>query len=216
MSMQEARQDMVARQLAGRGIADEGVLRAMGAVPREAFVPPAHHGLAYADGPLPIGRGQTISQPWIVARMIEAARIGPGSRVLEIGAGSGYAAAVMAQMGAHVLAIERDPALAEAARLRLEDLGYELELLCGDGSAGALQSAPFDAIIVSAAGPRLPEPLRRQLAPGGRLVMPVGSAEVQRLLRLTAPDPPGSGDPPIEDLGGVRFVPLLGAEGWPL
>lgn len=214
--MQEARRDMVARQLAGRGFADERVLRAMGEVPREMFVAPAHRGLAYADGPLPIGRGQTISQPWIVARMIEAARIEPGSRVLEIGAGSGYAAAVLAQMGAHVLAIERDPALAEAARLRLEDLGYELELRCADGSAGAPQSAPFDAIIVSAAGPRLPEPLRRQLVPGGRLVMPVGSAEVQRLLRLTATDPPGSGSPRTEDLGGVRFVPLLGAEGWPL
>ncbi|WPY96268.1 protein-L-isoaspartate(D-aspartate) O-methyltransferase (plasmid) [Limimaricola variabilis] len=211
--MREARQDMVARQLAARGIKDEAVLRAMGKVPREAFVPPKLRSFAYANQPLPIGSGQTISQPWIVARMIEAAGIGPGSRVLEIGAGSGYAAAVMAQMGGRVLAIERDATLADAARDRLRELGYEVELRCADGSGGAPESAPFDAIIVSAAGPRLPDPLRRQLAPGGRLIMPVGSQWAQRLLRLTAPHP-GDPDAESEDLGGVRFVPLLGAEGW--
>lgn len=211
--MREARQDMVERQLAARGIKEAAVLRAMGEVPREAFVPPKLRSFAYADQPLPIGAGQTISQPWIVARMIEAAGIGPGSRVLEIGAGSGYAAAVMAQMGARVLAIERDATLAAAARDRLRELGYEVELRCVDGSGGAPRSAPFEAIIVSAAGPRLPDSLRRQLAPGGRLIMPVGSQWAQRLLRLTAPHP-GDADAEPEDLGGVRFVPLLGAEGW--
>ncbi len=213
MTADEDRARMVERQVAARGVSDPRVLDAMRVVPREAFVPPGQAARAHADGPLPIGEGQTISQPYIVALMAEAARIGPGDRVLEVGAGSGYAAAVLSRLAARVFAVERLSALAEAAAERLARLGCaNVAVRAGDGTLGWPEAAPFDAIVVSAGGPEVPEALMAQLAPGGRLVMPVGRDEgIQRLLRLTR-----SRDGWVEDdLGAVRFVPLIGAQGWP-
>ena len=208
-----ARTRMVEEQLVRRGIADTAVLAAMRAVPREAFVPPGFAGAAYADGPLPIGAGQTLSQPYIVALMAEAAAIRPGDRVLEVGAGSGYAAAVLAALGAEVWAIERRPDLAEAARARLARLGYgRVALRTGDGSAGWPEAAPFAAILVSAGAPAVPRALTAQLAPGGRLVAPVGSRRVQTLRVVTRQGEDGFSE---ASRGAVSFVPLVGAEGWP-
>ncbi|MDQ6679455.1 MAG: protein-L-isoaspartate(D-aspartate) O-methyltransferase, partial [Pseudomonadota bacterium] len=172
---------MVARQIAGRGITDRRVLEAMRRVPREQFVAPELRRDACADSPLPIGAGQTISQPYIVALMAEAAEIGAGDRVLEVGAGSGYASAVLSLIAAKVYAIERHPSLCDAAQQRLERLGYRnVELRCGDGSVGWPDAAPFDAILVAAGGPKVPAALRQQLAPGGRLVMPVGPSNLDQ------------------------------------
>ena len=209
----ELRADMVERQIAGRGIRDQALLEAMGKVPREEFVAAADRDQAYGDHPLPIGSGQTISQPYIVALMIEAARIGPGDRVLEVGAGSGYAAAVMGQMGAEVVAIERKPELAAAARGRLERLGYaNVEIVEGDGSCGWPEGAPYDAILAAASGSHVPEALVDQLKPGGRLVMPVGGQLwAQKLVKLTKL---ANGSTKRESLGKVRFVPLIGEQGW--
>lgn len=209
----ETRLRMVEGQIAARGVADPRVLDAMRLVPREAFVPEADRGLAHADQPLPIGEGQTISQPFVVALMADAARVRPSDRVLEVGAGSGYAAAVLGRLAAEVHAVERIPALAAAARDRLAALGVgNVQVHEGDGTLGWPAAAPFDAIVVSAGGPRVPAALRAQLAEGGRLIMPVGAERTdQRLLRLTR-----RGDAcEEEDLGGVRFVPLIGAQGWP-
>jgi protein-L-isoaspartate(D-aspartate) O-methyltransferase len=205
------RRAMVERQIAARGIADPALLAAFGAVPRHAFVAEALRDEAYDDAPLPIEDGQTISQPYIVALMLQAARLQPGDRMLEVGAGSGYASAVASRLVAHVDAVERHPRLADAARKRLARLGFaNVDVHCGDGSAGWPAAAPFDAIVVAAAGPRVPDALRAQLAPGGRLVMPTGSG-VQRLVLVTRT---GTGFRD-EDLGGVMFVPLVGSEGWP-
>jgi protein-L-isoaspartate(D-aspartate) O-methyltransferase len=204
---------MVAEQIAARGIGDAAVLAAMRQVPREQFVAASLQAHAYEDTPLPIEEGQTISQPYIVALMLEAARLRPGDRVLEVGAGSGYASALASRLSAHVDAIERHPRLAGLARERLARLGYDnVAVHCADGSAGWLAGAPFDAILVAAAGPRIPAALRAQLTAGGRLVMPVESADgAQRLVQLTR-----DGDAFREaDLGGVVFVPLVGAQGWP-
>jgi len=207
----ELRHRMVERQLEARGIANPDVLRAMEEVPRERFVPERLRDLAYDDGPLPIGEEQTISQPYIVALMVEAAGVAPGQRVLEVGAGSGYAAAVMSRIAAEVFAIERHPTLAEAAQQRVAELGYDnLTILAGDGSLGLPDKAPFDAILVAAGGDRVPEPLKRQLKVGGRLVVPVGGETVQTLLCVTRT---GEEEWRQEDLGGVRFVPLVGAHG---
>ena len=205
---------MVDEQLVARGIADPRVLEAMRAVPREAFVAEWLQHEAYADRPLPIESGQTISQPYIVALMVEAARLAPGDRALEIGAGSGYAAAVMARLAKEVVAIERHPPLAALAAERLRTLGIDnVEVRCADGSAGCPERAPFDAILVAASGPRVPRALIEQLAPGGRVVMPVGARhEFQRLVRVTRL--PGGGERE-ETLCGVAFVPLIGEEGWP-
>ena len=209
----ELRERMVERQIAARGIRDPRLLDAMRHVPREEFVSPEYGIQAYGDHPLPIEAGQTISQPYIVALMIEAAGIGEGDRVLEVGAGSGYAAAVMSRIAAQVIAIERKPELAEIARERLQRLGFvNATIVEGDGTRGWPDGAPYDAVLVAAAGSRVPQPLIDQLATGGRLVMPVGSRGwIQQLVKLTRfPD----GRLERESLGEVRFVPLIGEEGW--
>ena len=204
---------MVRRQIAGRGIGDLRVLAAMEKVPREAFLPDALREFAYEDTPLPIEEGQTISQPYIVARMAEMAHIGPADRVLEIGAGSGYAAAVLGELAGRVFTIERHPALADLARARLKQLGYRnVEVRTGDGTLGWPEQAPFDAILATAGGPRIPDPLRAQLVVGGRLVMPVGKTRSsQTLVRLTRTGPETWYEEAIEE---VRFVPLIGEQGW--
>ena len=204
---------MVRRQIAGRGIDDLRVLAAMEKVPREAFLPDAMREFAYEDTPLPIEEGQTISQPYIVARMAEAAHIAANDRVLEIGAGSGYAAAVLGELAQQVFTIERHPALADLARARLRQLGYRnVEVRTGDGTLGWREQAPFDAVIATAGGPRIPDTLREQLAIGGRLVMPVGETRsVQTLIRLTRT---GARTFHREELEEVRFVPLIGEQGW--
>src|SRR5947209_10261732 len=182
-----ARNRMVDVQIARRGVRDRHVLDAMRRVQREAFVEPGFEEFAYEDGPLPIGEGQTISQPYIVALMIEAAEVKPGTSVLEIGAGSGYAAAVMSQIGDRIYAIERHPSLGEATRRRLKRLGYDnIDLRVGDGTKGWPEAAPVDAILVAAGGPKVPQALKEQLAIGGRLVIPVGAqGRHQTLLKVT-------------------------------
>ncbi len=203
---------MVARHLEARGVFDPLVLGAMGEVPREAFVSEPLKEFAYEDSALPIEAGQTISQPYIVARMIELAELRPGDKVLEVGAGSGYAAAVMSRIAGKVYAIERHEELASQARARLKGLGYDnAEIICADGTKGLPEHAPFNAIVVSAGGPRVPEALKRQLAIGGRLVIPVGRGAHQTLLRVHRS---GEDDYVEEDFGGVTFVPLIGEEGW--
>ena len=211
------RESMVERQLKRRGIRDERVLDAFRSVPREAFVSQAVGEYAYEDSPLPIGEGQTISQPYIVALMVEALGLRPTDRVLEVGAGSGYAAAILSRLAGRVYAIERNQRLAEEARDRLHRLGQDnVEVRSGDGTLGWPDAAPFDAILVSAGGPGVPKPLLEQLAPGGRLVIPVGRPREQRLYRITRVGGGGSGDEWIrEDLGSVAFVPLIGKGGWP-
>jgi protein-L-isoaspartate(D-aspartate) O-methyltransferase len=200
---------MVARQIAARGIRDASVLEAMREVPRETFVPAHLAELAFEDGPLPIGSGQTISQPYIVALMVEAAEIGPDDRVLEIGAGSGYAAAVMGHVGREVLAVERHHELAEEAAQRIEQLGYaNVHIIEGDGTKGLPQDAPFDAIVLSASGSHVPDVLLHQLKRGGRLVMPVGGPyEIQHLVKVTRV---AEEEFEREELCAVRFVPLVG------
>lgn len=207
------RERMVERQLAARGIIDPAVLDAMRTVPREGFVPMDLRAFAYDDEPLPIAESQTISQPFMVASMIVAARIRRGDRVLEIGAGSGYAATVMAQMGAVIHTIERHPKLANAAREHLRAHGFrDVEVRTGDGTLGLPEAAPFDAIVASACGPAIPPPWREQLTIGGRLVMPVGGCRRhQRLVRLTRRSVEQFGE---EDIGEVAFVPLVGAHGF--
>jgi protein-L-isoaspartate(D-aspartate) O-methyltransferase len=204
---------MVDAHLRGRGIRDERVLAAMGTVPREAFVPEAWRADAYADRPLGIGGGQTISQPWIVARMAELLGPRDGDHVLEVGTGSGYGAAILAHMGCRVTSMERDPALAAGARDILARLGFDdrVHVVVGDGSVGLPDGAPWDGILVAAAAPAVPPSLRRQLADGGRLVIPVGSRRNQDLRVVTR-----HGDDVEErSHGPCVFVLLIGAEGWP-
>lgn len=209
------RAEMVDRDIAARGVDDARVLAAMRAVPRERFVPDHRRDEACADHPLPIGEGQTISQPYIVALMSAALQLRGDERVLEIGTGSGYAAAVLARLAAEVHTVERIPALAERARRTLAALAVaRVQVHVGDGTLGWPAAAPYDAIVVTAAGPRVPEALRAQLAPGGRLVMPVGASQGwQDLLRLTRARDAGAADR-SELLCTVAFVPLLGAQGW--
>jgi len=194
------------------GIRDGAVLRAVGDVPRDAFLPPELQEFAYEDTPLPIGEGQTISQPFVVALMAQEARLRPGSRVLEVGTGSGYAAAIFSRAAGEVYTIERLDSLAELARARLRELGYDnVHVRHGDGTLGWPESAPFDAILVAAGGPELPASLQDQLAEGGRLVIPVGDTpREQRLVCVERRD----GKLHRTDLGAVRFVPLVGEEGW--
>ena len=207
------REEMVARQIEARGIRDTHLLRALRDIPREAFVPPELAAHAYDESPLPIEAGQTISQPYIVALMIEAAEIAPGDTVLEIGAGSGYAAAVIGRIAGRVIAIERHGVLAALAAGRMERLGYDnVTIVHGDGSAGLPAEAPFDAILAAASGSHVPEALTHQLAVGGVLVMPVGEPGAVQILVKVARI--GADTFRHEDLGAVRFVPLIGAEGW--
>ncbi|HET9811969.1 MAG TPA: protein-L-isoaspartate(D-aspartate) O-methyltransferase [Sphingomicrobium sp.] len=207
------REAMVERQIESRGIHDPKILEAFRSVPREQFLAEEYRDLAYGDHPLPIEAGQTISQPYIVALMIEAAEVRPGDNVLEVGAGSGYAAAVMSRIAGKVVAIERQHDLVEVAGERMRRLGYDnVAIVEGDGTRGCSDHAPYDAILAAASGSHLPQPWIDQLADGGRIVMPVGEPGwVQKLVKVTK----GPGGKLItEDLGGVRFVPLIGAEGW--
>jgi protein-L-isoaspartate(D-aspartate) O-methyltransferase len=210
--MEILRRQMVDRQIARRGISDPRLLAAMREVPRERFVPEELRDHAYDDMPLPVEAGQTISQPYIVAAMIEAAAIGPGDRVLEVGVGSGYAAAIMSRVAAHVFAIDRHELLADLARERMALLGYDnVSVRAGDGTEGWPEEAPFDAILVAAGGPVAPPPLLDQLAIGGRLIMPIGGTQEQRLVRITRVGANSFRRQPLES---VRFVPLIGAHGW--
>ena len=203
---------MVARQLRARGIADERVLSAMSMVPREEFLGGRQRDFAYADEALPIESGQTISQPYVVARMSELLATRPGDRILEIGTGSGYQAAVLAFMGCRVTSIERHPLLAKQARERLAALppADAVEVRVGDGTLGAPDGAPWDGIIVTAAAPTVPESLREQLADGARLVIPVGPRSRQELLVITRHGDEWTEQPD----GAVVFVPLIGDEGF--
>jgi protein-L-isoaspartate(D-aspartate) O-methyltransferase len=207
------REAMVDRQIAGRGLTGVPLLAALRDVPREEFVPEGVRDFAYEDGPLPIEAGQTISQPYIVALMIDAAGVAPGHRVLEIGAGSGYAAAVLSRIAGEVIAIERHGELADLAAARMARLGYRnVSIVTGDGSAGWPDAAPYDAILAAASGRHVPDGLKRQLKVGGSLVMPLGApGEMQSLIRMVRESEEHWVQ---DDLGPVRFVPLIGAEGW--
>ena len=202
--------NMVETQLRRRGIRDERVLEAMRLVPRHEFVPAELVDAAYQDRPLPIGEHETISQPYIVAAMTEAARVAPGDHALEIGGGSGYLAAILAYLGASVCAMEVNPRLAEEALRRFARLGYDVEVFAGDGSEGLAARAPYDVIIVSAGTPGVSPVLLGQLAEGGRLVAPVGTLRQQELLLLCQHD----GKISTRSLGACQFVPLIGKGGW--
>ena len=209
----EQRTRMVETQLRQRGIRDERVLAAMGKVPRERFVATEFQGEAYADGPLPIGRGQTISQPLMVATMIEALQVRPSDRVLEVGTGTGYEAAVLGELAVEVWTIERHAELGERAREILGELGYEkVQVVCGDGSLGLPEHAPFDKILVAAGAPQAPPSLVAQLGEGGILAVPVGDRVEQELQVVRK-----AGDRIATDRRVLcSFVPLVGAEGWGL
>jgi protein-L-isoaspartate(D-aspartate) O-methyltransferase len=208
----DARARMVEAQLRARDIKDPRVLAAMAAVPREAFVPDRERAAAYQDGPLPIGAGQTISQPYMVARMTELIHVEPGERVLDVGTGSGYQAAVLAELGCQVTSIEREPDLATSAAARLAELGYaeRVEVRMGDGTLGAPDGAPWDGIVVAAAAPAIPDALREQLGDGRRMVIPVGTRREQQLIVVER-----HGDEWREwSDGPCVFVPLIGEAGW--
>ncbi|HEY8281618.1 MAG TPA: protein-L-isoaspartate(D-aspartate) O-methyltransferase [Leifsonia sp.] len=207
------RERMVERQLVPRGIEDQRVLDAMRRVPRHVFVPDQLARYAYDDRPLPIDDGQTISQPYIVALMLEAARIGPEDAVLDVGTGSGYAAAVAAQLAHRVVSIERKPGLAIEAAATLEALGYRVEVLTGDGTLGWPAGAPYDAIVAAATGPSVPAAWVDQLAAGGRIVMPVGRSGGAQHLAVF--ERRADGSLAETNLGAVAFVPLLGEQAWP-
>ena len=207
----KARSKMVKVQIAARGLQDPRVLDAMRHVPRHLFVPQARQSDAYNDYPIPIGNGQTISQPYMVALMTELAELGESDRVLEVGTGSGYQAAILAELAAQVVTIERHAELADSARTRLEDLGYEnITVVAGDGTLGCPEHAPYNAIVVTAGGPHLPQTLKSQLAIGGRLICPVGPRDIQRLIVIHR-----TPDEFVETQSiNCIFVPLLGEEGW--
>jgi protein-L-isoaspartate(D-aspartate) O-methyltransferase len=206
------RRAMVETQLRQRGLRDERVLEAMFRVPRHEFVPPALAHAAYDDRPLPIGQVETISQPYIVAAMTDAARVAPGDKVLEVGTGCGYQAAVLAELGGRVYSIERNSRLAEKARERLARLGYStVEVIAGDGTEGYAPAAPYQVILVTAAAPTIPSPLLEQLADGGRLVIPVGNRENQFLEQIFK----RGQETHTRLLDPCRFVPLVGKHGWP-
>jgi protein-L-isoaspartate(D-aspartate) O-methyltransferase len=205
---ERARQEMVARQIQARGVTHEGVVRAMGEVPRHEFVPYQYGALAYDDQPLPIGYRQTISQPYVVALMTELIEPEPGDRILEVGTGSGYQAAVAAELVAEVYTIELIPELAASATERLRRLGYDnVHVRAGDGYLGWPEHAPFDGILVTAGADHVPQPLVDQLAVGGRMVIPVGDTQLDQVLQVIEKRPDGSID--RRDVVPVRFVPLL-------
>lgn len=213
MTAEAARRTMVERHLRARGIADTRVLAAMGSVQREAFLPEDLAAVAYDDRPLPIAGGQTISQPYIVALTAQALRLQGHEHVLEVGAGSGYAAAILGHLARSVVTIERIESLATTAAARLSSLGYaNVHVHHADGSLGWAPDAPYEAIAVAAGAPRPPRALLEQLAIGGRLVIPFGPHDRQRLARITRT---GATTWTEENLGEVRFVPLVGAHGWP-
>ena len=213
-----ARAAMVDRQLRGGGIVDERVLDAMGTVPRERFLAPEERRRAYRDSALPIGHGQTMSQPWVVAAICEALRLAGTEDVLEVGTGSGYSTAVLARLAARVVSIELVPELAEAARETLAELGYvNVEVLAGDGSGDVAPPQSYDAIAVHAAAPELPQTLALALRPGGRLVVPVAERHSDLLTLFERTDDGSSGEPRLRSraIAPCRFVPLLGERGFP-
>ena len=204
----QKRMQMVQKDIQGRGVKDPKVLEAMGKIPRHLFVDESFKEKAYADHPLPIGEGQTISQPYVVALMTEALRLRPEDRVLEIGTGSGYQAAVLADIVKEVYTIEIRKPLAESASKRLHELGYKnIQVRCADGYFGWEEVAPFDAVMVTAASNHIPPALLKQLKEGGRLIIPVGSTTFHQTLTLVTKE---KGDLRVEQLGGVVFVPLIG------
>jgi protein-L-isoaspartate(D-aspartate) O-methyltransferase len=206
------RRSMVESQLRARGIRDERVLAAMFRVPRHEFVSAEHRDQVYEDHPIPIGEGQTLSQPYIVAVMLEALALDPSDTVLEIGTGSGYQTALLAELAKQVYSVERHASLAHDARATLARLGYSnVEVALGDGSHGLAERAPFDAIVVSAAAPQIPPPLFEQMREGGRMVIPVGPAHAQELQLVRKQ----AGKLIVANLEGCRFVPLIGSEGYP-
>jgi len=207
------RRRMVDTQLAPRGIGDTRVLEAMARAPREAFVPPEMRAHAYDDGALPIGNGQTISQPYIVALMTQALALQGGERILDVGTGSGYGAAVLAEIAGEVVSIERDRELAECARARLQEQGYaNVTVIAGDGSLGWPEKAPYDGIVVAAGAPTVPTTLSEQIKSGGILILPVGDTRtLQRLERCRKLE---SGELDCAPIADVRFVPLVGDGGW--
>ena len=207
-----AREQMVRSQLLDRGVNDPRVIQAMRKVPRHLFVEPALVNRAYDDDPLPIGGKQTISQPYIVGYMLQALKLTGTERVLEIGTGSAYQTALLAELCANVFSVEKLRELAVQARTRLDELScYNVAIHMGDGTLGWSEHAPYDAIVVAAGAPKVPEPLAQQLAPGGRLIIPIGDHQSQTL-KLTYRTPTGLEE---TDLGGCRFVKLLGRYGWP-
>lgn len=207
------RERMIERHIEGRGLDDPALVAAFRSVPREAFVSRDYAEAAYADTPLPIGNGQTISQPYIVALTIDAAEIGPKDKILEIGAGSGYAAAVIGRIARQVIAVERHHELVRIADERMRRLGYDnVVIVEGDGTFGCPEEAPFDAIVAAASGSHVPQALVDQLKPGGRIVMPLGGpGSGQVLVKVTKRE---DGTLEQENLGAVRFVPLVGAHGY--
>lgn len=211
-SADREQEQMLSGQVAARGVTNPHVLAAMAAVPRHHFVPAGLREAAYQDHPLPIGHGQTISQPYIVGLMTELLELAPEDRVLEVGTGSGYQAAILAHLAAEVYTVERHAELAHQARELLARLGYKnVHVLCGDGTLGHAASSPYDAIIVTAAGPSIPPALLEQLAVGGRLLCPVGDRHVQRLVKILRTEGGFRETPSIDCV----FVPLLGQAGWP-